>query len=426
MKYSNLVADYQTSLSDLIDEMSSEVEYLFAGNGFNSQEFSQLYYDYAQRSALIANDFFEKSMEFYGKSGYELYEANPIDALWKQMSGYMNSDYEDIHIGARKKDVDDFFEYLNESGIFKSIKDADDKEAAVLELLHSGITRSARETLLGNTKLNKIRYARVPIGKTCAFCIMICGRGFVYLSAETAGISAAYHDNCDCQIMPNIGNGAKDISNNARMYEEMYKSAYKKAQEQGKLWFVPETVARANRTLAARKGYGIAEKKLIDHNTRVITKIIRDDNPAFSKDMDTKGQFINSGGDYLEPHERAFVNRMVKNGESLEWISKSTEQKPTNDFIWNDEEWELKNTSPDYYGIRGRIMKTVYKALKSNFTKDRFIIDIGENRITNELLKEVANYNLNTPDYSVKEIKIFGNGEMKDVEIKNKANSSPA
>lgn len=47
------------------------------------------------------------------------------------------------------------------------------------------------------------RYARVPTGaKTCAFCEMVASRGFVYRTDKTAGLSSEYHDDCDCQVVP--------------------------------------------------------------------------------------------------------------------------------------------------------------------------------------------------------------------------------
>ena len=50
-----------------------------------------------------------------------------------------------------------------------------------------------------------IRWARVPIAESCMWCIMLGSRGFVYRSAESAGVSAGhYHSNCDCRIIPSF------------------------------------------------------------------------------------------------------------------------------------------------------------------------------------------------------------------------------
>lgn len=48
-------------------------------------------------------------------------------------------------------------------------------------------------------------FARVPRGKTCAFCSMLASRGFVYTSEELAGGAGhEYHDFCDCRIVPSF------------------------------------------------------------------------------------------------------------------------------------------------------------------------------------------------------------------------------
>ncbi|NMM99335.1 hypothetical protein G1C97_2293 [Bifidobacterium sp. DSM 109959] len=49
----------------------------------------------------------------------------------------------------------------------------------------------------------KPRYARVPQGPTCGWCIMLASRGFVYSSAEAAGGDMNdYHKDCDCEPIP--------------------------------------------------------------------------------------------------------------------------------------------------------------------------------------------------------------------------------
>lgn len=46
-------------------------------------------------------------------------------------------------------------------------------------------------------------WARVATGaETCGWCIMLCSRGPVYGSAEKAGSIRAWHDGCDCKVVP--------------------------------------------------------------------------------------------------------------------------------------------------------------------------------------------------------------------------------
>lgn len=52
----------------------------------------------------------------------------------------------------------------------------------------------------------KVRWARVPVGKTCAFCLMIASKGAVFHSAESAGAGRKYHGGDDCTPAPFWGN----------------------------------------------------------------------------------------------------------------------------------------------------------------------------------------------------------------------------
>src|SRR5699024_3331789 len=51
-----------------------------------------------------------------------------------------------------------------------------------------------------------LAYARVPTGSdTCAFCIMLASRGFVYSSSKAAGELSKFHGDCDCAIVAEDG-----------------------------------------------------------------------------------------------------------------------------------------------------------------------------------------------------------------------------
>lgn len=75
---------------------------------------------------------------------------------------------------------------------------------AVKKGVDTWVKYSGRDTIARNVKLDpaKPRFARVPSGKTCAFCSMLASRGWVYHSEETAGAVSKFHEHCDCQIVP--------------------------------------------------------------------------------------------------------------------------------------------------------------------------------------------------------------------------------
>ena len=73
-------------------------------------------------------------------------------------------------------------------------------------VVDKGVKQGGRDAIRYNARRDpkKPRYARVPSGaKTCAFCMMLASRGFVYASKEKAGGDGnRFHGDCDCQIVP--------------------------------------------------------------------------------------------------------------------------------------------------------------------------------------------------------------------------------
>lgn len=64
------------------------------------------------------------------------------------------------------------------------------------------VVQHANRTTKHNAVKNGIRYARVPFGNSCAFCLMLASRGFVYETKTTAGEDKGhYHAHCRCKIV---------------------------------------------------------------------------------------------------------------------------------------------------------------------------------------------------------------------------------
>lgn len=90
------------------------------------------------------------------------------------------------------------------------------------------IQQWGRKTLIGNVRRDpaKPRFARVPHGKTCAFCRLLSSRGAVYYTAETAGSLGQFHAKCDCQIVPSFDG---DLPYDPEPYYDEYLTAREKA-----------------------------------------------------------------------------------------------------------------------------------------------------------------------------------------------------
>ena len=77
------------------------------------------------------------------------------------------------------------------------------------------------------------RFARVPVGKTCAFCTVLASRGWVYRSEDLAGGAGhEYHDLCNCRIIPDWEHRGVPGYNPEDMYS-VYLAARRKAIENG-------------------------------------------------------------------------------------------------------------------------------------------------------------------------------------------------
>lgn len=71
------------------------------------------------------------------------------------------------------------------------------------------------------------KWARVPVGETCAWCLMLASQGAWYLSEETAkGIDPDhYHDGCDCVAVYHADPESISGYANLAKYKEMYYDA---------------------------------------------------------------------------------------------------------------------------------------------------------------------------------------------------------
>lgn len=106
------------------------------------------------------------------------------------------------------------------------------------------INRDARNTIMGNLSadfqraqeandvdtMGKIGFCRVPVAGGCAFCVLLASRSYypwqMYNSAQTAGESRKFHDDCRCVIVPFTK--AMNIPGYGEKLDE-YNNAYREA-----------------------------------------------------------------------------------------------------------------------------------------------------------------------------------------------------
>ena len=137
--------------------------------------------------------------------------------------------------------------------------------------LHNEIQNSIRAT--GSANLNRDyerglvsgKWARVPVGDTCAWCLMLASQGAWYLSKESAlgNNGGHYHDGCDCVAVYHAD--ADNIPNyeNLLRYKRMYYDAEnaRVANKNGKQKYDEELQERVDRAKAQHAEREAAKKQ---------------------------------------------------------------------------------------------------------------------------------------------------------------------
>lgn len=75
-------------------------------------------------------------------------------------------------------------------------------------ILDELVKQPYRSTIAASAFASGVKWARVPFGLTCDWCLMLASRGAVYESAESAGATNKYHGECDC--IPTLIRGPQD------------------------------------------------------------------------------------------------------------------------------------------------------------------------------------------------------------------------
>lgn len=75
--------------------------------------------------------------------------------------------------------------------------------------------RALNQTIMANAKRDHrkgVRFAHVTRGRnTCAFCLMLAGRGAVYHTRQSAGELGQYHRHCSCKIVPSYSGNQYEV-----------------------------------------------------------------------------------------------------------------------------------------------------------------------------------------------------------------------
>lgn len=115
-------------------------------------------------------------------------------------------------------------------------------------MVDAAALQDGRNTIVYNSERDKSgpSWSRVPVGDTCAWCLMLASRGAVYWTAASAGANKKFHRQCDCQPVPSWTADGSDLPPSYKKDElyDLYRTARENAGSGN-----PKAIMRALRRL---------------------------------------------------------------------------------------------------------------------------------------------------------------------------------
>lgn len=173
----------------------------------------------------LTDDYYDTVRTIWKQHGIEMADMSHADkvdfarTIWKMAGGTNNTDYP----GYTFKQVVEGKAPVRIENLIPQIGSQDDLEQFIGDYIQQHARLSIRDNIENDP--TRPRWARIPRGaQTCAFCMMLSSRGFVYHSDESAGAGMnLYHAHCNCQIVPSWGKtriSGYDPSSYARMWDD--------------------------------------------------------------------------------------------------------------------------------------------------------------------------------------------------------------
>lgn len=178
--------------------------------------------DYEEKlhaASTASADAFEKlaraqnlpTLEHDARKSAIYHAANDTVSTFSDATGKIACDFFDAHVeGATPSEIPPQPKYIKQR-LYERIEEHeqthelgdDEFLQRMSQDVYTEVYHHANRTMIHNAIKNKLRYARVPMGNACAFCLMLATRGFVYYTQTSAGEDKGhYHVHCHCKIVP--------------------------------------------------------------------------------------------------------------------------------------------------------------------------------------------------------------------------------
>lgn len=223
------VIDYSGRVKSLteqaVDELTRRVSNIGASEPERRARFIQMHVravaeEYGMQAQELGAQWYEKCAK---AAGIKVDSALVGELDYERLDSYFNAVLEDYENG------DDTWEQA-EDKVISAFEDQmrDFARRPIIENLDRDERNYRRRYRQTDRAAARAGYARVPVGETCAWCLMLASLGYYYRSEQTAlGIDPDhYHAHCDCIAVPYHGPDAiEGYGDDYEMYFDMYATA---------------------------------------------------------------------------------------------------------------------------------------------------------------------------------------------------------
>lgn len=297
-----------------------------------------------------------------------------------------------------------------------------DPAASLAQVIDQHIAQAGKDTIALNAERDpaKPRWARMPVGATCAWCLMLASRGAAYASRKTAGYTVdgtKYHADDDCTPVPVWDH--RDLPYDADALYQIYLDASDKAGSDPKA-----IVAQIRR----------------DHWDTVTDGVVPDPKPADFYDRAARPDYWNRrlqalGLDYgddaksIQPEEIITAERLLSRGDRLTPVpvDRGGQPKSTSDYDWTNHETgesvrvEVKSLRDSTRLHKAtfplRVKTAVGRSLEhgERFRKRTFLLDAGDRTVPQDVTDSLRSYNRDNPNATVLRFFLLAGGRITEV-----------
>lgn len=216
---------YQDSIENLTDAAADEIETAINRHDMALKEIVREYVADASQLAKDYHHMLRQAWSEYSDTEFPPFADDGLvdfdSVLWQTVHGVANTDYPGLKYRDVKSGSNKFGVTMDD--LWPSMDNVDDAQQFIGDMISAALRSQTQRSIRRDP--TKPSWARVPQGKSCAFCTMLASRGFTYTSEESAGGDGnKYHDDCHCRIIPSWGKQTL-TGYDPDKYYAMYKSA---------------------------------------------------------------------------------------------------------------------------------------------------------------------------------------------------------